>query len=667
MKIFVKILSLLLAVLLAMTAVPISALASPSFNQIVNAATEIIMTNEGNYTTVVRDDNGALSIGKICWHATNALNLLKDIVALNPSQALDILGASLYNEIITYSHWETRIPSSSEADALRVLLSTSESRKVQDETAWSYISGYINHGMQLGITEPEGLIFFADYENQNGKNGSASFFYKVQGIYGSVNLGTLYECSSKNSRRTRTYNFCATVNWNNYTNNPSYITDNEAPVISGVAVSEIKSSGYTVNCVVSDNENMKTVFFAVFYKADGADTAKWYNVENTQNPVFVFNISDFGNRTGAYCTYIYAFDEAGNYSYVQLNDIVVPDAVPENPPLGVTVSAVRQGNSIKWQATASNGSGKYMFSFEVYRDGVAVARRASNDFADYSYTVSDTGSYYAVVTVTDTDSGETAKATSANTDIFTPVQIDSFTSTESQIVFGGSVVWSVEASGGEGELKYSFTVYNGDKIVYSSDFSANNKCLFKPDSEGLYNATVTVMDSRSQVVSKKSDDVNVILPLSVNNASFGKDYAVVGMDVTCFADVAGGVGDYQCVFNIYCDGELLLTSQPVNSGEFTFTVSKAGQYSFGLSVSDTVFSVEANCEGLKSDEFAARGDANCDSKITALDARLTLRVAAGLEVQPQLLFNAADVNGDGKITAADARQILRAVARLEKL
>ena len=154
-----RIFSFAVAVILIVTSFPLFASAA-SFNQIVNAATEIIMKNEGNYTTVVRNDNGSLSIGKICWHGTNALSLLKDIVSKKPTQAFNILGATLYNEVITYSSWETKIPTITEASAIAVLLSTSESHEVQDETAWKYISNYVKHGQSLGITETEALVFF---------------------------------------------------------------------------------------------------------------------------------------------------------------------------------------------------------------------------------------------------------------------------------------------------------------------------------------------------------------------------------------------------------------------------------------------------------------------------------------------------------------------------
>ena len=58
------------------------------------------------------------------------------------------------------------------------------------------------------------------------------------------------------------------------------------------------------------------------------------------------------------------------------------------------------------------------------------------------------------------------------------------------------------------------------------------------------------------------------------------------------------------------------------------------------------------------------GDVNNDGKVTAADARLVLRAAAGLEkLRGQSLLN-ADADRDGKITSADAREVLRESAGL---
>lgn len=59
-----------------------------------------------------------------------------------------------------------------------------------------------------------------------------------------------------------------------------------------------------------------------------------------------------------------------------------------------------------------------------------------------------------------------------------------------------------------------------------------------------------------------------------------------------------------------------------------------------------------------------RGDVNFDNKVTASDARLILRCAAGFEKFSSEQKTRGDLNSDGKITAADARLALRIAAGL---
>ena len=60
------------------------------------------------------------------------------------------------------------------------------------------------------------------------------------------------------------------------------------------------------------------------------------------------------------------------------------------------------------------------------------------------------------------------------------------------------------------------------------------------------------------------------------------------------------------------------------------------------------------------------GDVNFDGKIKAADARLALRIAAGIDTPTEEEFIAADVNADGFVKAGDARLILRVSAGLDK-
>lgn len=61
------------------------------------------------------------------------------------------------------------------------------------------------------------------------------------------------------------------------------------------------------------------------------------------------------------------------------------------------------------------------------------------------------------------------------------------------------------------------------------------------------------------------------------------------------------------------------------------------------------------------------GDLNGDCDITALDARLALRISAKLEKASDRQLSAGDINKTSVIDAADARLILRASAKIDKL
>ncbi len=67
------------------------------------------------------------------------------------------------------------------------------------------------------------------------------------------------------------------------------------------------------------------------------------------------------------------------------------------------------------------------------------------------------------------------------------------------------------------------------------------------------------------------------------------------------------------------------------------------------------------------DVTSTPGDVNGDGEITASDARIALRISAGLETLESVnaVIDVVDINNDGEITASDARTILRKSAGLE--
>ena len=133
-RILKPLLSFALIIMMILPLPCFSSFALADIGDIVDAALGIIYVNEGSYTSVNPNDNGAVSVGKLQWHADRALNLLKTIVSANPSNARSILGSSLYNEIISSgTDWSSRTVTSGESSRISQLLGTTEGHTAQDE------------------------------------------------------------------------------------------------------------------------------------------------------------------------------------------------------------------------------------------------------------------------------------------------------------------------------------------------------------------------------------------------------------------------------------------------------------------------------------------------------------------------------------------------------
>lgn len=144
-----------------------------------------------------------------------------------------------------------------------------------------------------------------------------------------------------------------------------------------------------------------------------------------------------------------------------------------------------------------------------------------------------------------------------------------------------------------------------------------------------------------------------------------------GESITWSAMAAGGNNKkYQYSFTVYRYDTVVTISDLSDSGTFVFTPEDEGIYKVFVYAVDgdnniaNAYSQEIFCIDINS---LLTGDANADGKVTSFDARITLRVAAGVEDESAINFINADVNSDGKITSSDARFILRKSAGIENL
>lgn len=99
-------------------------------------------------------------------------------------------------------------------------------------------------------------------------------------------------------------------------------SDTTAPAISDVRVTDVNAGGYTVVCRVEDAGGIARVQFPTWTHSNGQDdlVPDWgtnLRCRGEQNGTiwsYRVNVGDHNNEEGWYCTHIYAYDTAGNFS-----------------------------------------------------------------------------------------------------------------------------------------------------------------------------------------------------------------------------------------------------------------------------------------------------------------------------------------------------------------
>ncbi|MEE1356828.1 MAG: LysM peptidoglycan-binding domain-containing protein [Clostridia bacterium] len=139
-----------------------------SIKEIATAASDIIFSNEGSYGSINRDDNGALSVGKLQWHGERARALLLKIIEAIPQISAQLLG-DIYTELMQGASWSQRVLDSEESNRVSALLLQERSKQIQDECAIEDICTDIERGVMYGLCHSGALIYFADGANQYGR------------------------------------------------------------------------------------------------------------------------------------------------------------------------------------------------------------------------------------------------------------------------------------------------------------------------------------------------------------------------------------------------------------------------------------------------------------------------------------------------------------------
>ena len=156
-----------------------------------------------------------------------------------------------------------------------------------------------------------------------------------------------------------------------YDGNGVYYTfseDSQPPVISGITQTDLNSRGYTITCNVSDNSGIARVLFPTWTVNNGQDDLIWHEgtVANGKASCTIPTAAHGGQTNCYYVTHIYAYDYNGNEASFQneigANYVFVPEPDYEAPGVtNVRVGPVRP-------------DGYYIYCYYTENTGVTSAK-----------------------------------------------------------------------------------------------------------------------------------------------------------------------------------------------------------------------------------------------------------------------------------------------------
>ncbi len=276
---------------------------------------------------------------------------------------------------------------------------------------------------------------------------------------------------------------------------------------------------------------------------------------------------------GTYSVLCYVKDSTGSKS-MKSTDIIIKVPLTITSMNADKTSSVT-GSAITWTAKATGGSGTKTYQFKLYKGTQLLSTRNYSTASTFKYTPTSNGTYSVVGYVK--DSTGTVSMKSADV-IVAPLSITSVKADKTSPVTGMAITWTTTAIGGNGAKTYLFKLYKGTQQLFSGSYGTAATYRYTPTAAGTYNVVGYAKDSSGTVVSMKSANVIVNLPLSITSVISNKTSAVIGTAITWTAKATGGGGTKTYLFKLYKGSQLLFTGTYGSAGTYSYTPASPGTY-----------------------------------------------------------------------------------------
>lgn len=442
--------------------------------------------------------------------------------------------------------------------------------------------------------------------------------------------------------------------------------DIEAPTISDVKISDVDESGYTVSCTVNDNTGVSSVSFPSWNTdIHGGDNAVWLVGNVSENTASVrVNIKDLnsGAVSGSYITYIYVYDDAGNYTRAETPFVYV-DPLALEKTIGAEIECsesevkiILTGNNFPLAPLISkdfyigyenNCSVKEMIVDSAIYDYCSVTM--NNDmsankvvFKYTSYETIDFSGNIAYVTFRDVESGDKFTVMNADGEIITVLYAENIVKETSGTAVSNLRITNIN------EMGYTVSCDIHNDVITSADFLSWNSDTHTSEDAVLLKGEISGTTAFARV-----------------NIADLKSGSMSGTYVTQI--LAYDTDGNEVAFEVLPVNIIVPTPIPTETPSPSPAVTPSPNPTEASTPNPTetptpepTITPEITDKPIK----YTLGDVDSNGKIDSSDALLTLKYAAKIVDFNEYQNISADVTKDEKIDAEDALMILKYAARI---